>query len=116
MSSEAKKAPDYYLQAQTHPSSRYVETAPPQAAALLLCCFAAFVRQTRFELPARQAASTLSLCTLRALLSTPSALCSLTLALSPSGVGDCAADGRDLSSMALIAYHPVLAQPPGSQF
>lgn len=83
---------------------------------LLLCCFAAFVRQTRFELPARQAAGTLSLCTLRALLSTPSALCSLTLALSPSGVGDCAADGRDLSSMALIAYHPVLAQPPGSQF
>jgi hypothetical protein len=44
------------------------------------CCFAAFVRQTRFELPARQAVGTLSLCTLRALLSTPSALCSLTLA------------------------------------
>ena len=56
----------------------------PHLLKLLLCCSAAFVRQTRFELPARQAAGTLSLCTLCALLSTPSALCSLTLAPPPS--------------------------------
>lgn len=55
-----------------------------QGMSRLLCCFAAFMRQTRFELPAGQAADTLSLCTLCALLSTPSALCSLTLAPSLS--------------------------------